>query len=168
MRQRLRRAALLGALAVAVVAAVYWLRSRDSTTTPTPERDAAAIAPPAMPVPATPEPIDAEAATPVAPPTTSTATAAIPPELEQRLVQQVARVVGDCTRPLPRGPRRGLAGEVVVAIRAHRLTVTRILLPEPEEALRRCIDERAAGVAIDAPDQPDLVDTSVHIAVPPL
>ncbi len=96
----------------------------------------------------------------------------IPSTLTHVVATQVQGVLADCARMLPaaaRGPRSRLEGELIVAIKSGKLTVTRSMMQLRDtvgdvEAARSCVEQKSVGLTADAADQPDLDNYSIHVS----
>jgi hypothetical protein len=96
----------------------------------------------------------------------------IPSTLTHVVAQQLQGVLAECARALPpgaRGPKPRLEGEVIVAIKSGKLTVTRSMMQLRDtigdvEATRSCVEQKSVGLTADASDQPDLDNYSIHVS----
>jgi hypothetical protein len=96
----------------------------------------------------------------------------IPSTLTHVVSKQMQAVLAECARSLPpdaRGPKPRLEGEVIVAIKSGKLTVTKAMtqfrdvVGDPEVA-RSCVEQKTVGISADASDQPDIDNYSIHVS----
>jgi hypothetical protein len=96
----------------------------------------------------------------------------LPSTLTADVAQKVRAVLVDCTKDLPkeaRGEHPRLEGQVVVAIKDHKLTVTgatmqlRDVSGDALEPTRQCIEQHAVGLETAATDQDDLDNYSIGV-----
>lgn len=96
----------------------------------------------------------------------------IPSSLTNAIAQKVRAVLADCTKDLPkdaRGAHPRLEGQVVVAIKDHKLTVTgatmqlRDVSGDALEPTRQCIEQHSVGLQTAATDQDDLDNYSIGV-----
>ena len=96
----------------------------------------------------------------------------LPSELTHDITQQIRRQMDTCAAAVPkdvRGTKPKLDGQVTVAIRDHKLTVTDLALQVRDvdgpsaDALKQCVAEKSASYVSSAPDQPDLDNYGIAI-----
>lgn len=96
----------------------------------------------------------------------------LPSTLTADVAQKVRGVLIDCAKDLPkeaRGDHPRLEGQVIVAIKDHKLTVTgatmqlRDVSGEALEPTRQCIEQHAIGLETAASDQDDLDNYSIGV-----
>jgi hypothetical protein len=96
----------------------------------------------------------------------------LPSELTHDISQQVRRQMDTCAAAVPkdvRGTKPKLDGQLTVAIKDHKLTITDMALQVRDvdgpsaDALKQCVEGKAASYVSSAPDQPDLDNYGIAI-----
>jgi hypothetical protein len=96
----------------------------------------------------------------------------LPSELTHDISQQVRRRMDTCATAVPkdvRGTKPKLDGQLTVAIHDHKLTITDMALQVRDvdgpsaDALKQCVQDKAASYVSSAPDQPDLDNYGIAI-----
>jgi hypothetical protein len=98
----------------------------------------------------------------------------IPVSIVSAFSKEVRRVVFDCTHDLPqaqRGPHSRVEGEIVIAIKDGKASVTKSLMQLRDttgdvEQVRQCIEQHATGLSVDGEGQADLDGYSIHLQSP--
>jgi hypothetical protein len=98
---------------------------------------------------------------------------ALPSTLTHEIAKQVQNVMNDCVASLPkeaRGDRPRLEGDIVVAIKNKKMSITqsslglRNVTGDAVEPTKRCIESKTIGLENSAPDQADLDTYPIHIS----
>jgi hypothetical protein len=98
---------------------------------------------------------------------------AIPSVLTHEISQKVRAVMMECVASVPkeaRGEKPRLEGQIVIAIKASRLSITnstmqlRNISGDAVEPTKRCIESKSIGLENSAPDQADLDNYSINIS----
>ena len=97
----------------------------------------------------------------------------LPSTLTHEVAQKVKAVMMECVASLPkdaRGEHPRLEGQVMLAIKANKLTITtstmqlRDVSGESVEPTKQCITQKTVGIENAAPDQDDLADYPFNIS----
>ena len=97
----------------------------------------------------------------------------LPSTLTHEVARKLEGVMKDCVASLPkeaRGDKPRLEGQVMLAIKDKKLTVTKSLMQlrdvsgEAVEPTKQCIEAKALGVENPAADQADLDNYSFNIS----
>lgn len=97
----------------------------------------------------------------------------IPSTLTHAVAQQLKPIMNDCVASVPkeaRGDRPRLEGQLIIAIKDHKATVTKSIMQlrnvtgQSVEPAKQCIESRAIGLQADASDQADLDSYSINIS----
>jgi hypothetical protein len=97
----------------------------------------------------------------------------IPSTLTHAVAQQLKPIMMECVASLPkdaRGDRPRLEGQLIIAIKDHKATVTKSTMQlrnvsgESVEPAKQCIESRAIGIEAQAADQADLDSYSINIS----
>ena len=97
----------------------------------------------------------------------------IPSTLTHEVAGKVKQVMMQCVADLPkdaRGDKPRLEGQVSIAIKDHKVTVTKSTMQlrnvsgESVEPTRQCIEQKSIGLENAAPDQADLDDYTINIS----
>jgi hypothetical protein len=97
----------------------------------------------------------------------------IPSTLTHAVAQQLKPIMMECVASLPkdaRGDRPRLEGQLIIAIKDHKATVTKSIMQlrnvtgESVEPAKQCIESRAIGIEAQAADQADLDSYSINIS----
>jgi hypothetical protein len=95
----------------------------------------------------------------------------IPPSLTGAVSREVRRVMNDCAASLPpgaRGPRPKLDGEIVIAIKDNKATVTRAIMQLRDtlgdvSPVKQCLEQKSVGLSVDGQGEADLDAYSIHM-----
>lgn len=97
----------------------------------------------------------------------------IPSTLTHAVAQQLKPIMVECVANVPkdaRGDRPRLEGQLIIAIKDHKATVTKSIMQlrnvtgESVEPAKQCIESRAIGIEAQAADQADLDSYSINIS----
>jgi hypothetical protein len=98
----------------------------------------------------------------------------IPTSLVGKFSTEVRRAMMECTRDVPmaqRGPHARMEGEIVIAIKDNKATVTKsLMLPRDTTGdlsqTQQCLEQRLTGVSVDGQGEADLDAYSIHLQFP--
>jgi hypothetical protein len=98
----------------------------------------------------------------------------IPSQLTYDLTQRLRGVVNECAASVPqdgRGDKPRVDGEILIAIKNQRATVTaatfqlRDAAPTSEAAVKACVEQKAVGVAAPSGDEAELENYAITLSV---
>ncbi len=98
----------------------------------------------------------------------------IPPTLTGAVAREVRGVLAECSRALPpgaRGPHPKMDGEIVIAIKDGKVSVTKALVQLRDtlgdvDSIRQCLEQKSLAVTTDAQGEADLDAYSIHVSFP--
>ncbi len=97
----------------------------------------------------------------------------IPSTLTHEIAQQVKKVMEQCAAEMPpdaRGAAPRLEGQIKIAIKDHKVSVTnalmqtRDLVGDAATSMKQCIEQKTVGLENPAPDQEDLADYDIRLS----
>jgi hypothetical protein len=97
----------------------------------------------------------------------------IPSRLTYDVTQKVRGVVNECAASVQaasRGPKAGLDGQVMIAIKDHQATVTRATfvlrdVASPDPAVKQCLEQKAIGLATPSGDEADVENYAITLSL---